>query len=48
MQEIMEHFGTGLLAMTAVSGTLTIVFKAMEPGGVLHTVVLNYVSSICG
>lgn len=48
MQIIMEHLGVALLAILVVIGVLAIVFSFMEPGGVIHNVILNYMSSICG
>lgn len=48
MDIIMEHLGVALLAIVAVGGTLTIIFSLIQPSGVLHNVILNHMSSICG
>lgn len=48
MEEIIKHFGTGFLYLIAGAGTVGIYISCIKIGGVLNTVVVNYMNGICG
>lgn len=48
MEKIVEHFGIGLLQILGAAGALAMFFLFLRSGGVIHTAVYNFMSSICG
>ena len=48
MQEIIEHYGLGLLETVGTLGILIIVFSFFGKNGILSESVLAYMQSICG
>lgn len=48
MEEIAEHFGSGMLALIGTGFMLVIVFVCIKNGGVIHESALNFMQSICG
>lgn len=48
MEEIIEQYGAGLLQMLGGVGMLALFAACMQPGGVLQTIVLQYMNGICG
>lgn len=48
MQDIMEYFGTGLLSLAAGVILAAVFVSFLKDGGILHEVVSNYMTGICG
>lgn len=48
MEEVIEQYGAGLLQMLGGMGLLALFAAGMRPGGVLQTIVLQYMNGICG
>lgn len=48
MKDILEYFGTGFLYLLAGAAALGIFASCVKAGGILNTVVLSYMDSICG
>lgn len=48
MNDIMEHYGSGLLAVLGGAAALAMYFASIKSGGVIYDIVLAYMKSICG
>lgn len=48
MHDIMEQFGTGLLSLAAGVILFAVIAAFLKDGGVLHEIVQNYMTGICG
>lgn len=48
MHEIMEEYGTGLLSLAAGTLLIAAFLFFLRDGGVLHTIVQEYMTGICG
>lgn len=48
MEEIIEEYGQGFLAMVCVLFMAKILGSLWQPGNVVYTAIVNYMISICG
>lgn len=48
MEDIIEFFGTGLLAMVAAAGFIKIYMTFLVSDGVLYLAVSSFMKGICG
>ena len=48
MNYIMEHYGSGLLAILGGAAALAVYFASIRSGGLIHEIVRTYMASICG
>lgn len=48
MKDIMEHFGLGVLHAVAGGLTIAIVISLTQKGGIINSIIINYMSNICG
>lgn len=48
MEEVLEHYGLGLLAVISMVLELGIIFKSYSFGGVISQMVANYFNILCG
>lgn len=48
MKKIIEEFGAGYLAIIAVGSVAAIIISCLVPGGILNTVIVDFMNSISG
>lgn len=48
MEEIIEHFGSGFLAILSIVIFFGVFVVMLKSGGILFQLVENFMSSICG
>lgn len=48
MEDVFKEFGQGFLAIISVIGVMLIIYFLWQPGNVVPTAIINFMTSICG
>ena len=48
MNEIIDQYGTTLLALLVTAGALRMILTGIEPGGILYMAAERFMTMLCG